>query len=97
MVRIVNGPIAVLPRVSLYFYEKCKYCDERNCCLRDIMENVRDAKVSILETRTLDDLATVRIPELEDGGGTPHIKNADCILSIEKFINKEHSSFPKAL
>ena len=58
VVRIVNGPIAMLPCVSLYFYEKCKNCDERNCGLHDIMEDVRDATLSILETRTLDDLAT---------------------------------------
>ena len=56
VVRIVNGPIAMLPCVSLYFYEKCKNCDERNCGLHDMMEEVRDATLSILETRTLQDL-----------------------------------------
>jgi len=58
VVRIVNGPIAMLPCVSLYFYEKCKNCDERNCGLHDIMENVRDATLNILENKTLADLAT---------------------------------------
>ena len=28
VVRIVDGPIAMLPCVSLYFYQKCKNCDE---------------------------------------------------------------------
>src|SRR6185369_833561 len=58
VVRIVDGPIAMLPCVSLYFYEKCKNCDEKNCGLHDIMEKVRDATLKILENRTLQDLAT---------------------------------------
>src|SRR5258705_4870845 len=58
IVRIVDGPIAMLPCVSLYFYQKCKNCDEKNCGLHDIMENVRDATLKILENRTLKDLAT---------------------------------------
>ena len=58
VVRIVNGPIAMLPCVSLYFYQKCKNCDEGNCGLHDIMENVRDATLNILENRKLSDLAS---------------------------------------
>jgi Rrf2 family protein len=57
IVRIVNGPIAMLPCVSLYFYQRCKNCDEKNCGIHDIMENVRDATLHILENRTLNDLA----------------------------------------
>ena len=60
VMRIVDGPIAMLPCVSLYFYQKCKNCDEHNCGLHGIMENVRDATLSILEGRTLEDLATGR-------------------------------------
>jgi Rrf2 family protein len=56
VVRIVDGPIALLPCVSLYFYSKCKNCDEKNCGLHDIMEKVRDATLKILENRTLKDL-----------------------------------------
>lgn len=58
VVRIVNGPISMLPCVSLYFYEKCKNCDEKNCGLHDVMEGVRDATLNILEKRTLKDLAS---------------------------------------
>lgn len=58
VVRIVNGPIAMLPCVSLYFYQRCKNCDERNCGLHDVMEGVRDATLNILENRTLKDLAS---------------------------------------
>jgi Rrf2 family protein len=58
VIRIVDGPIAMLPCVSLNFYERCKNCDERNCGLHDIMENVRDATLAVLEKRNLSDLAT---------------------------------------
>jgi DNA-binding IscR family transcriptional regulator len=37
IIRLVNGPIAMLPCVSLYFYERCKNCDEENCVLHDMM------------------------------------------------------------
>jgi Rrf2 family protein len=56
IVRIINGPIAMLPCVSLYFYERCKNCDEKNCGLHDMMIDVRDATLNILENRTLQDL-----------------------------------------
>lgn len=56
VIRIVDGPIAMLPCVSLYFYQRCKNCNETQCGLHDIMESVRDATLSILEKRTLQDL-----------------------------------------
>ena len=56
IVRFVNGPIAMLPCVSLYFYERCKNCDEKQCGLHDMMIEVRDASLAILENRTLSDL-----------------------------------------
>jgi Rrf2 family protein len=58
VIRIVDGPIAMLPCVSLNFYERCRNCDEKNCGLHDIMENVRDATLAVLEKRSLKDLAT---------------------------------------
>ena len=56
VIRLVNGPIAMLPCVSLYFYERCKNCDEKHCGLHDMMIEVRDATLNILENRTLEDL-----------------------------------------
>lgn len=58
VVRIVNGPIAMLPCVSLHFYRKCDNCDEQNCGLHNIMIDARDATLKILERRTLKDLTT---------------------------------------
>jgi Rrf2 family protein len=57
IIRLIHGPIAMLPCVSLYFYERCKNCDERNCGLHDTMIEVRDATLKILEQKTVADLA----------------------------------------
>lgn len=56
IIRLVNGPIAMLPCVSLYFYERCKNCNEKHCGLHDMMIEVRDATLNIVENRTLKDL-----------------------------------------
>ena len=56
IVRLVNGPIAMLPCVSLYFYKRCDNCDELSCGLHDIMIQVRDASLAVLENKTLADL-----------------------------------------
>jgi len=58
VIRTVDGPIAMLPCVSLYFYEKCKNCDEKNCGLHEIMISVRDATLRIVENKTLQELVT---------------------------------------
>lgn len=56
ILRLINGPIAMMPCVSLYFYERCKNCDEKNCALHDVMIEVRDATLAIVENRMLSDL-----------------------------------------
>lgn len=56
IIRLVNGPISMLPCVSLYFYERCKNCNEKHCALHDMMVEVRDATLGIVENRTLEDL-----------------------------------------
>ena len=54
--RIIDGPISMLPCVSLYFYRKCDNCNESFCGLHDTLEKVRDATLAILENSTLADL-----------------------------------------
>ncbi|MEO8403067.1 MAG: Rrf2 family transcriptional regulator [Chitinophagaceae bacterium] len=56
VIRLINGPISMLPCVSLYFYERCKNCNEKSCGLHDLMIQVRDATLEIVENRTLKDL-----------------------------------------
>lgn len=55
-IRIVDGPIAMIPCVSLNFYEKCKDCNEATCGLNKTMTWTRDATLKILEKKTLFDL-----------------------------------------
>ncbi len=56
IMRLIEGPIALLPCVSLNFYERCKNCDEKHCGLHDVMETVRDANLKILESKTIADI-----------------------------------------
>ena len=55
-IRLVGGPIALLPCVSINFYEKCKDCDEAVCGLNKAMKITRDATLKILEKKTLAEL-----------------------------------------
>lgn len=57
IIRLIDGPIAMLPCVSLYFYERCSNCDEIKCGLHDTMILVRDATLKILENKTVADIA----------------------------------------
>jgi len=59
VLRLVDGTIALLPCVSLHFYEKCKNCDENNCGLNRVMIEVRDANLAILEKKTVADIANL--------------------------------------
>lgn len=57
VIRTINGPIALVPCVSLNFYEPCSICpDESKCALHHVMTEVRDATLAILETTSLSDL-----------------------------------------
>ncbi len=56
VIRIINGPIALLPCVSLNFYEKCKDCDEATCGMRKMMIIARDATLRVLEKKTMADM-----------------------------------------
>ena len=58
VMRLLDGPIALLPCVSLNFYEKCKDCEEEVCGLNRMMIQVRDATLQVLEHKTLGDLCT---------------------------------------
>lgn len=57
VIRLLDGPIALLPCVSLNFYERCKNCDEKSCGLHDMMVLVRDATLRVLEKKTVADIA----------------------------------------
>lgn len=56
VMRLIEGPISLLPCVSLHFYKKCENCHEDSCGLREVLIQVRDANLAILEHRTVADL-----------------------------------------
>lgn len=54
IMRLMDGAIAMLPCVSLNYYEPCEECrDERNCGIRDVFIGVRDETLKILSESTL--------------------------------------------
>lgn len=55
--RVLEGPIAMVPCVSLNFYEKCDDCpDEASCSVHKLMIKVRDNSLQIFENTSLADL-----------------------------------------
>ena len=56
VVRLMEGPLALLPCVSETQYRRCADCaDERACELRRIFRSVRDSTAAILDDWTLAD------------------------------------------
>lgn len=57
IMRILEGPIALVPCVSLNFYEKCEDCpDENACAVHNLMIEVRDSTLNIFNNKSLADL-----------------------------------------
>jgi Rrf2 family protein len=57
VIRVLEGPIAMVPCVSLNFYEKCDDCpDENACSVHKLMIQVRDNTLNVLRNTTLADL-----------------------------------------
>ena len=57
IIRLFNGPIALLPCASKNYYEVCDECPDENACgLRFVMEEVRDETLNILENKTIQDI-----------------------------------------
>lgn len=63
IIRLLDGPIALLPCVSLNYYERCENCkDEAICGLHEVMSKVRDASLKLLENKSLKDILTRNVP-----------------------------------
>ncbi len=57
VMRLLDGPIALLPCVSYKYYEKCEECkDEKTCGIRDAFLELRNMSVQLLKGNTLADL-----------------------------------------
>jgi Rrf2 family protein len=54
IIRVIEGPLALVPCVSRTAYKKCKDCkDEDGCEIRNVMLMVRDDTARILDGRSL--------------------------------------------
>jgi len=59
VIRILDGPLALIPCVSQTAYMKCDECvDEQTCGIRLVMKEVRDATARILDNTSLVNLNT---------------------------------------
>ena len=58
IIRVLEGPIALVPCVSLNYYKKCDDCkDEATCSINKLMVEVRDSTLKVLKNNTLADVA----------------------------------------
>ena len=57
VLRMIEGPIALLPCVSKTAYEKCAACrDEKTCGIRLVLKEVRDKTAAILDSTNFADV-----------------------------------------
>ncbi len=57
VIRVLEGPIAMVPCVSLNFYEKCDDCpDENLCSVNKLMLQIRDSALEVYRNNTLADI-----------------------------------------
>ncbi|TDM00115.1 MAG: transcriptional regulator [Flavobacteriaceae bacterium] len=58
IIRLMDGPIALMPCVSLKYYQSCDECKEETCCkIKSVFEKVRDATLDIYGATSLEDLS----------------------------------------
>jgi Rrf2 family protein len=61
IIRLIEGPIALVPCVSLSAYQRCVDCfEESTCVIRKVMITVREQTANILDHTTLADLSIDR-------------------------------------
>jgi Rrf2 family protein len=60
IMRVFDGPIALIPCVTYQYYEPCPECkDEKTCAIRKVFLDVRNATVAILKKATLAEMLRV--------------------------------------
>src|SRR4026208_2365502 len=72
VIRVLEGPLALIPCVSQTAYMKCEECvNEQACGIRLVMKDVRDATARILDSTSLPQLnASVALTASESADGT---------------------------
>jgi DNA-binding IscR family transcriptional regulator len=57
LIRIMDGPIAMLACVSSNYYASCDECDEFNCRIKAVFIEVRDKTLEVLNNTTVASLS----------------------------------------
>lgn len=58
VIRVIDGPLAMVPCASLNFYQRCGDChDEATCAIRRVMARVRSDTARILDGTSLAEAA----------------------------------------
>lgn len=66
VIRLTDGPIALVPCVSLNFYESCEDCeDEVTCGIKKVMLQVRDASLQVLSNTSIGDILQKELTALK--------------------------------
>lgn len=77
VVRLMEGPLALLPCVSVTRYRRCEDCaDERACELRKIFRAARDSTAAILDDWTLADARGKGVPRGTQPSASPAKKSS---------------------
>ncbi len=65
IIRLIEGPVALVPCVSVSAYQRCVDCfEESTCVIRKVMLVVREQTASVLDHTSLADLCS----DIEPGG-----------------------------
>ena len=57
VLRLMDGPLALVPCVSVTAYRRCTDCgSEEACCIRPVMKRARDAAAAVLDETTVADM-----------------------------------------
>jgi Rrf2 family protein len=59
VLRIIDGPVAMLPCVSLNYFVACENCDQKTCGINHVFAEVRDATLNVLQSKTVADLGSL--------------------------------------
>lgn len=61
IIRLIEGPLALVPCVSLSAYQRCADCfEESTCVIRKVMLTVREGTAALLDGATLADMVERR-------------------------------------
>lgn len=67
VMRLFDGPIALLPCATYKFFERCEECvDEHTCGIRDAIVELRNQTVNFLKATSLEDIISREL-ELTEG------------------------------